>query len=462
MRNRSEWTNLLKVGVGVFSSLLFLASIYLSFQIKFMGEVPDRNLSALTSSSLWLLIGFFVINILFETYTFYNKTLTELFYITALSQVVLTVYLMALSFAGNWLTFPRSVILINLFVGTLIMFLSNTVVYKAYQHFQGQKKVMVVGKPERALEAVHNFDLMPNRRHKVTHAVLNDYVNNVKRLADEVDIVYLAGELNENDKIAIYDYLMKHNKKLFLSTNFENLVMVNPNIMNFQDESIIEISPFKIPASEALLKRLFDIVVSAIALIVLAPVFIATAIAIKVDSPGPIFYRQERVTLHQKSFNMLKFRSMSATAEKDSGPVLATSNDARVTKVGKFLRQSRIDEIPQFINVLKGDMSIVGPRPERPFFVNRFVEQNPYYSLRHHVRAGITGYAQVYGKYSTDFNSKLNFDLLYIKNYSLGFDAKLLFQTVGILFDKLSSKGLDEELLEPSWRFYRNKIKVIE
>ena len=307
MRNRSEWTNLLKVGVGVFSSLLFLASIYLSFQIKFMGEVPDRNLSALTSSSLWLLIGFFVINILFETYTFYNKTLTELFYITALSQVVLTVYLMALSFAGNWLTFPRSVILINLFVGTLIMFLSNTVVYKAYQHFQGQKKVMVVGKPERALEAVHNFDLMPNRRHKVTHAVLNDYVNNVKRLADEVDIVYLAGELNENDKIAIYDYLMKHNKKLFLSTNFENLVMVNPNIMNFQDESIIEISPFKIPASEALLKRLFDIVVSAIALIVLAPVFIATAIAIKVDSPGPRLVSSYVSRESTKSLNLSMF-----------------------------------------------------------------------------------------------------------------------------------------------------------
>ena len=170
-----------------------------------------------------------------------------------------------------------------------------------------------------------------------------------------------------------------------------------------------------------------------------------TAILIKVTSPGPIIYKQTRITYNQKEFSILKFRSMSATAEAKSGPVLATSNDARVTTVGKYIRALRIDELPQLINVLRGDMSIIGPRPERPFFVDQFNEENPHYYLRHNVRAGITGYAQVYGKYASDYNSKLNFDLLYIKNYSLLLDMKILLQTIKILFDKVSSKGLDEE-----------------
>ena len=146
-----------------------------------------------------------------------------------------------------------------------------------------------------------------------------------------------------------------------------------------------------------------------------------TAIStIKVTSPWTNHLQQTRITYNQKEFSILKFRSMSATAEVKSGPVLATSNDARVTTVGKYIRALRIDELPQLINVLRGDMSIIGPRPERPFFADQFNEENPHYYLRHNVRAGITGYApQVYGKYASDYNSKLNFDLLYIKNYSL-------------------------------------------
>lgn len=152
---------------------------------------------------------------------------------------------------------------------------------------------------------------------------------------------------------------------------------------------------------------------------------------------------------------------MSQTAEAESGPVLASSNDARVTRVGKFIRSTRIDELPQLLNVLKGDMSLVGPRPERPFFVEQFQAENPYYRLRHHVRAGITGYAQVYGKYTTNFNNKLNFDLLYIKQYSLAFDFKLLFQTVKILFDKVSARGLDEEIERgDDWSNYEDDLQI--
>lgn len=444
-------------------AVVSLSCIYLSFYVKFLGDIPARNFRAFEGIYIWIFFGFILINILFETYVFYNKTLLDLFYFTMLSQLVLSVLMMALTYAGSWLTFPRSVILVNFFVGIAGVYIYNTIVYLLYHKIRGKKHVMVVGQEHRALEAVRNFDLMSNRRHEVTHVVLSDYYYHVRELSDSVDIVYLTGHIEEPERIKIFDYLMRHNKKLFISTEFHNLMMVNPNIMNFEDESILEVSPFKISGEEELVKRLIDVLVSLFLLILTLPIMLVTIIAIKLDSPGPILYKQERVTKNHRTFNILKFRSMTATAEDKSGPVLATSNDTRITKVGKTIRSLRIDELPQLLNVLKGDMSLVGPRPERPFFVNQFKVENPYYSIRHHVRAGITGYAQVYGKYSTDFNSKLNFDLLYIKNFSLAFDFKLLFQTVKILFDKVSSRGVEpsEALSRSSWSYYEDKVKII-
>lgn len=462
MNNRYEWNNLLRLVTIFIGSIISAILIYISFYIKFAGDIPMRNLSAFLDSFVWIMIGFIVINLLFGTYIFYNKSLSDIFYFTMLGQIVLSVYMMALTYAGSWLTFPRSVILINLFVGTFGMFIWNALIYKLYHRVRGVKKVMIVGPENRVLEAVKNFEMMNNERHKVTHVVLSNYYYHIHELLDDVDIVYLTGYIDEKERLKIYEYLMRRKKKLFLSTNFENLMMVNPNIMNFEDESIIEVSNFEIPAEKEIVKRLVDFVVALIMLTIASPIMLITAIAIRLDSPGPIFYKQERITKNHRSFNILKFRSMSQTAEAESGPVLAKSNDSRVTKVGRFIRSTRIDELPQLINVLKGDMSLVGPRPERPFFVNQFQKENPYYALRHHVRSGITGYAQVYGKYTTDFNSKLNFDLLYIKNYSLSFDFKLLFQTIKILFDKVSARGLDEEQKkEISLDDFKHYIKII-
>ena len=463
MNQRKEWNNLLRMIVAIIGSFVCLLSILISFYLKFLGQIPARNFIAFEASFLWIVLGFILINFLFGTYIFYNKTLLDLFYFTMLTQLVLSFFMMALTYAGSWLTFPRSVILVNFFVGTLLLYVYNAIAYILYHKLSGRKRVLVIGENECVLQAVINFDRMSNRRHEVTHVALSNYFQRVVDLSDQVDIVYLTGYIEETERLKIFDYLMRNNKKLFLSSNFANLMMVNPNIMSFEDESLIEVSTFTIPFEQALIKRTIDILVSLTMLILLSPVLLITALLVKLDSPGPIFYRQVRVTKNSRPFNILKFRSMTQEAELNSGPVLATSDDARITRVGRFIRSSRIDELPQLINVLKGDMSLVGPRPERPFFVNQFKAENAYYDLRHHVRAGITGYAQVYGKYSTDFNSKLNFDLLYIKNYSIAFDFKLLFQTLKILFDKVSSRGVEqEESFELSWEDFRDKITILD
>ncbi len=203
---------------------------------------------------------------------------------------------------------------------------------------------------------------------------------------------------------------------------------------------LIDIMPELMPEWEKKLKRLMDIVVSLLILILSAPITILTSIAIKIDSEGPIFFKQERLGQNGKPFNVYKFRSMIKDAEKYTGPVWSTKDDPRVTRMGKFVRKVRIDEIPQMLNVLKGEMSLVGPRPERAFFVEKLSEEIPYYRRRLKVRPGVTGWAQIKHKYDEtidDVKIKLKYDLFYIENMSLRMDFKILLRTVFVvLFGK--------------------------
>ena len=183
-------------------------------------------------------------------------------------------------------------------------------------------------------------------------------------------------------------------------------------------------------------KRLFDVFASCLLLLLTLPLMLVTAIAIPLESRGPVLYRQERVGQGDKSFQVLKFRSMRADAEKDGRPQWAGKNDSRITRIGAIIRKLRVDELPQILNVLRGEMSFVGPRPERPFFVEQLAQQIPYYIYRHNVKPGITGWAQIcypYGASVEDSIEKLQYDLYYVKNHSLFLDMIILFQTIQVI-----------------------------
>ena len=195
-------------------------------------------------------------------------------------------------------------------------------------------------------------------------------------------------------------------------------------------------------AEQRVLKRILDIAVAVTALIILSPVMLITAVMIKLDSKGPVLYSQERVGLYGKTFFVHKFRSMKQDAEAKCGPVLAAEGDPRITKFGRFMRATRLDELPQLFNVLKGEMSIVGPRPERPFFVKQFIVQKPEYDYRHNVKPGITGLAQIAGKYNTSAYDKLIYDLLYIQDVSVKTDLMIMMQTFKVLLTKSSTEGV--------------------
>lgn len=439
-----------KVIIAMIEVVLYHFSIYASFYIRYDGVIPYFNYIAYENTRLYIMAAFLLLNVLFGIYIYYNKTNVDFIFLTVIIQVFSSVVIMAMTFFGRWFTFPRSVIALNFIISVVVLSIWRIVVFKLYERIDGTKKVMIVGHEESVKESIYNFENAKNKRHKITHVVLDHYYDNIKENLHQIDIVYLSAGIVHEDRLRIYDLLIRNNKNVFVDTSFENLVLINPNIMNIDDESVIELSTFKISPEFDLMKRIFDFIVALVMILITSPIMLITAILIKLTSKGPVVYKQTRITKGNSEFNIYKFRTMTATAEDKSGPVLATSNDARITPLGKYLRSLRIDELPQLFNVLNGTMSLVGPRPERPFFVEQFKEINPYYDLRHNVRAGITGYAQVYGKYSTNFNSKLNFDLVYVKNYTLLLDVKILLQTLKVLFDKVSSEGVEEEGIDHS------------
>ena len=221
---------------------------------------------------------------------------------------------------------------------------------------------------------------------------------------------------------------------------YEHVVQRLP-LTQINDEWLLQSEGFSLNTRGSLrrLKRALDVLISLVLLVITAPIMLLTAIIVRLESPGPVIYKQDRVGLFEKEFTVYKFRSMRADAEKN-GAVWASAQDSRVTRFGKLIRKVRIDELPQIWNILKGDMSFIGPRPERMAFVQKLKESIPYYSLRHTVKPGLTGWAQVcypYGASVEDARRKLEYDLYYIKNMSLLLDIHIVFKTIGVvLFPK--------------------------
>lgn len=235
--------------------------------------------------------------------------------------------------------------------------------------------------------------------------------------------------LADNDMIT---RLFRSEADVYISVGLSQAVAVGRKINSVVNEPLVNISRANIPEATRNLKRAGDVVLSALALVALAPVFAVVAVLVKRDSPGPVFYRQERVGYHKKLFKIIKFRTMRTDAEA-SGPALSSASDPRVTPFGRVMRKYRIDELPQFWNVLKGEMSIVGPRPEREYFVRRIAARVPQYSLIHQVRPGITSWGMVRYGYAMSVDEmveRLRYDLLYLDNVSFGVDAKILLHTV--------------------------------
>ncbi len=278
-----------------------------------------------------------------------------------------------------------------------------------------------------------------------------------ERISNEIlnyDAVVICDTENQirND---ILKFCFEHRIVTYVTPKISDIIIRGSEELHILDTPLLVSRNFGIKMEQRIFKRLFDLIVSLVAFIVFSPVMAVVAIVIKAYDGGPAIYKQKRLTYLGKEFYLYKFRSMITDAEKDGKARLAAEGDSRITPVGKFIRKTRLDELPQLINIIKGEMSVVGPRPERPEIAEEYLETIPEFRFRLNAKAGLTGYAQVMGKYNTTPYDKLKMDLIYIENFSLLLDLKIMFMTVKTLFEKESTEGIDENSLNAMDLSYR-------
>ncbi len=277
---------------------------------------------------------------------------------------------------------------------------------------------------EKLISAEEDFDKICNEILKYQAVVINDVPAQIR-----------------ND---ILKFCYKNGIRSYVVPKITDLIMRGATAVSIFDTPILLVKGTGLTIVQRVFKRLLDIILSLIAVIIAAPIMVVIAIAIKLEDGGPVFYKQKRATLGGDVFEILKFRSMIVDAEKPGQSIPATDKDPRITKVGNVIRATRVDELPQILNILKGDMSIVGPRPERVEHVEEYEKLIPEFDFRLKVKGGLTGYAQIYGKYNTTPYDKLRLDLMYIEDYSLLTDIKLILMTIRILLKKESTEGFDK------------------
>ena len=316
----------------------------------------------------------------------------------------------------------------------------------------GNHIYFTINKPENCCIVISSkYDLneiVPKIRKYKKQYVINDVVMCTSKEVFDVimrnDTVFFTGVPN-SERTYLLEFCYANNKNINYNYEMSDLVAMGGRNMMLDDKPMMCAQVRELTLEQRILKRVIDIAVSSVALIVAGPVMLACALAIKLDDGGPVFYKQKRLTYKRKVFEVYKFRSMRTDAEKN-GAQWATANDDRVTKVGKIIRKFRLDELPQFINIFKGEMSLVGPRPERPELASEFEKDLPQFSYRLNVKAGLTGLAQVMGKYNTTPADKLAMDLIYVEKFSIWHDIKLILQTLTVFLKASDSTEGTKEL----------------
>ena len=424
---------------------MFLAafSMWLAVQV-----VNHRFSFVLNTDMYWRMLPLNVVVVclsfgVYDLYSLAKKRYGEIFIGIALSVFYTFIAIMAASFLFREFSFSRSVLLITAVLELILMNAWQYTWWRLERYLDEPKNALLLGSNEECQRVLARLQAAPQMNYNVRKIMSQD-VEKQEWLQSlpQVDLVIICQDISLKKKAAIVMQCQQMDKKVVLVPSVYELFCSGLEINKIDDMPFFRPQYLNPSLERRSLKRLFDIFFSLFALTLTFVPMALIAVLIKLDSKGPVFYRQIRTGRYGEEFAVFKFRSMRQDAEASSGPVMAGEDDPRITKIGHILRAMRLDELPQFINVLRGDMSIVGPRPERPFFVNQFQAEIPEYRFRHNVRPGITGMAQVYGKYNTTVYDKLVYDLMYVQKCDFFTDLVIIIQTVRVLFQKSSTEGV--------------------
>ena len=421
------------------------ACLYIATAIAMLIELGLKQTDKIAFHLQFLPILIAIMLVMFNVYGLFSlvrKRLADIFLNLIVAVVNIYILAMATTFFFRSFDYSRIVLLYSGVFSLVLLFIWNYICHqweiKKLPQYTG---ILFCGKQEAErlkskIAKIYGLD-------KAVKETITSLANNSwQQKADNYDLIFIGAELGIAEKEQIVCYGRSAKKQIFIVPTMYEMACKNTKLLIADDIPMQRVTRLLLTTEQKILKRMLDILVTIPAIIILLPLMAATAIAIKADSKGPIIYSQERVGLYGKTFKVYKFRSMRQDAEAKSGPVLAKEGDSRITKVGRFIRATRIDELPQLFNVLKGEMSIVGPRPERPFFVEQFIKEKPEYSYRHNVKPGITGLAQIAGKYNTTAYDKLTYDLIYIQEQSIKTDLIIMLQTLKVLITKESTEGV--------------------
>lgn len=433
-----------KIFIPLIDLIIIYASILLTFYILRSTLVAFiDNYYAFLSISPFIGISYLIISHILELDRPKDFSFFGVAYTVTLTVFILLCTTMAISFLAREFAYPRSILILSSVIQIIFLSIWHLFSNKVYYKVNSEKSILIVGyskTKELAYKMLVDNGMWSNIKYISTpeDPKLYEYI-------DTCEITFITDDVNEIKKQEIVKYCVERKKSLLYEPSNSEILLFNGTIRKADDVLLLDVKHLGIqPGSEAI-KRGFDMLLGIIGAIVFIIPIAITYLCLKIGG-GSAFFVQERVTRDGRIFKIYKFRTMIENAESKSGPMLAQDSDKRITKLGNILRTTRLDEMPQIFNILKGDMSIVGPRPERPFFVEQYKKEIPEYDLRHRVKAGLTGLAQIQGKYNSTAKEKLKYDLLYINGYSLLLDIKLVIQTLNILLRKSSTEGVKSHL----------------
>lgn len=424
--------------------LLVFSAYILAFYVRY-DEIPERNWDSFISLIPWILLISLFFLAVYDLYNLSRKGKWDIIRNVLVASTFMMFLTMSVSYLFREFALPRTIILLA-FLIEIVLLTSWKILFKKVTEQKFEGSVLVISddvyEKEKVIEQIKN-----NLGRGVTIKEVGAQVSTgkVNSLIESVDYVFIGSSVTgENRSDYIYNSI-KNGKIVFVIPDLYDLMLSKSSITSVGDTMVMAVKPFGLLWDQLFSKRVYDIIFSSLVLILLSPLFLLVSLIIKLeDFRAPVLYKQKRLGRNNKEFTIYKFRSMIVGAETLTGPTLAIENDPRITKFGKFIRKTRIDELPQFWNVLKGDMTVVGPRPEREFFIKKYTQDHHYYGYRNTVKPGITGYAQVMGKYTTDVEDKLRFDLYYIRNYSFWLDIVIQLRTIIVLLDKTKAEGRKE------------------